>query len=115
MSKTGLRPIGFKVIIKPEEVDEKTVGGIIIPEAVKEQEKHAVTKGVLIEVADQAFTYAEIAEPNKPKVGDTVYYSRYAGTSIKGNDGQEYRLCNDEDITAVVIQSKKIDFKVTRL
>ena len=99
MNNSGIWPCEYKVLIQPKRVDEKTIGGIIIPESAKEKEKYVTVEGVLVAVGAIAFTDPDWLD--KPKVGDTVLYDKYAGTTIKGRDGEEYRLINDKEIGAV--------------
>lgn len=98
MNKSGIEPMEFKVLIAPKKVEEKTQGGIYLPDQARDKERFAMQEGVLVAVGALAFT-----EPNwleKPKVGDTVMFDRYAGGLIKGRDGEEYRLINDKEISA---------------
>lgn len=97
----GLRPMEFNVLIFPEQVEETTKGGIILPDSVKEADKAAANRGLLVAISPVAFDFAEFKDV-KPRVGDHVWYGRYAGTEVKGRDGRTYRLCKDRDIGAVI-------------
>lgn len=99
MNQSGLKPVEYKIIIEPEEVERKTESGIILTEKVTEREKMAQVRGKLIAVGGNAF---EDWLPPIPQVGDTVSYAKYAGLIVEGSDGKEYRLANDKDITAIV-------------
>lgn len=98
---SGINPVQYQVLVKPVEVDEKTAGGIILPEATKEKDDHASDEGKLIAMAAAAFKFDANAEANAPDVGAHVVFARFAGKRIKGNDGVEYRLMNDKDVIAV--------------
>jgi chaperonin GroES len=105
MSKhpSGILPTEFKVLIEPETVEEKTKGGIILPDETKERDQFAQMKGTLVAVSPLAFTYADWAsEDDKPKPGDKVLFAKYAGAKVTGMDGREYRLANDKDVAAVL-------------
>ena len=91
-----IRPFGVRVLVKPEEVEQKTDGGIYIPETVMEKDKFAVMIGTLVGVGEIAFTDPDWLD--KPKVGDTIIYDRYSGATVTGKDGEEYKLMNDDDI-----------------
>jgi chaperonin GroES len=91
----------YKVLVKPEEVEEKTKGGIYIPEQAKDKEKFAKQEGVLIAVGAIAFTDPDWLE--RPRVGDRVLYDKYAGCTVKGKDGENYRIINDKEIGAVLV------------
>jgi chaperonin GroES len=85
-----VKPIGDRVLIKIEQMEEKTASGIYIPQTA--QEKTQV--GKVTEVGDDK-------DVIKVKVGDKVMYDKYAGTSIK-IDGDEHLLLRMADILAVV-------------
>jgi chaperonin GroES len=100
MNDSGIHPVEFKVLIKPVAVEDKTQGGIFIPDSLKEKNKYATDKGTLLAVGAIAFTEPSWLEC--PQVGDTVLFDRYAGGLVKGVDGEEYRLINDKEIQAVL-------------
>lgn len=99
LNESGILPVEYKILIKPEDVERKTESGIILTEKVTDREKLAQVRGVLIAVGGNAFE--DWQEPI-PKVGDTISYAKYAGLIVKGNDDVEYRLANDKDITAII-------------
>lgn len=100
----GLQPVEFNVLIAPEVIEEKTAGGIFLTDTIKDTDRNAATRGRLVAVSPVAFDYAEWPEGSrKPKVGDEVWYGKYAGTLIQGRDGKDYRILKDRDIGAVVI------------
>ncbi len=88
----GLKPLGSRVIIKKMEAEEKTVGGIILTSAAKEKPQSAEVVAVGPGTKD---------EPMEVKVGDTVIFSKFAGTDVK-YDGCEYTIMNQSDILAIV-------------
>lgn len=98
----GIEPIEFKVLVEPHKVQERTKGGIVLPEVVLEKDQHASMEGIIAAVSPLAFTYEEWPKGYaKPVAGDTVIFARYSGITVKGNDGVEYRLMNDKDVVAV--------------
>lgn len=100
---SGLVPVEYKILIEPEEVEETSKGGIVLAVSTTEKEKMAQVRGKLIAVGGNAFE--DWREPI-PKVGDSVYYAKYAGIMVKGKDGREMRLTNDKDVTAIVVESE---------
>jgi len=93
----------YNVLIAPEEVETKTAGGIILPDAIGEQKQLAAQRGRLVMVGYQAG--AEIwpkAGAARPEVGDMIFYAKYAGTMITGADGREYRAVKDKDVIAII-------------
>lgn len=105
VNTSGMQPIEYKVLVKPHdplETDEQlksaTKSGILLPPT--EREAAAQVKGVLIAKGGIAFhDFGDI----RPEIGDVVYYAKYSGLVIKGDDGVEYRLMNDKDVAAIVI------------
>lgn len=100
-SKHGLTPIEYKVLIKPVEAAKK-IGNIHLADETVERDQHAATEGEVIAVSPMAFTYETWPTGSRePEVGDQVVFARYAGMKIRGNDGVEYWLVNDKDITCI--------------
>ena len=98
-NKAGIDPIQYKVLILPDTVESEMESGLFIPDTVKEKEQAAAVRGVLVAMGTQAFEEIEI---KKPVVGERVLFSKYAGMIVMGNDKVEYRLCNDQDICAII-------------
>lgn len=99
---SGLRPIEYNVVVKPDPVEEKTAGGIIIPINKTERDKLAIDEGTLVAVSPHAFSYADWPEGEEPpKPGARVMFARYAG-SLHERNGVEYRILKDKDLVAVV-------------
>lgn len=96
---SGISPLDVKVLVKPDAVEEKTAGGIILADTTKEQKKYAATRGTLIDHGANAFN--EWGDVTKPKPGDRVIFAQYAGLRIKGDDGEDVVLMNDEDLVGV--------------
>jgi chaperonin GroES len=79
MGKLNIKPLADRVVIEPSQAEEKTSGGIIIPDTAKEKPQ----KGVVVSVGP-----GKKDEPMTVKEGDLVLYGKYAGTeiSIEGGD-----------------------------
>jgi co-chaperonin GroES (HSP10) len=88
-------------MVRPESFEEKTEGGIIIPESSREREEMGHVKAKLVAVGSQAFEDIE-EKSQRPVEGMTVTIARYSGYLIKGKDGLNYRIINDTDIVAVL-------------
>ncbi len=98
----GIDPIEYNVVIAPAKTAEK-IGSLFIPEDVQESSSLAMQVGRIIAMSPIAFNYdtwPKDAEP--PKVGQLVWFARYAGAMFEGMDGQQYRIVKDKDIGAVV-------------
>ena len=88
----GIKPLGARVVIKKLEAEEKTMGGIILTSAAKEQPQTAEVVAVGPGTAD---------EPMELKAGDKVVFAKYAGTDVKFQ-GEEYTIMQQADILAVI-------------
>jgi len=88
----NVKPLADRVLIEPAAAEEKTIGGIIIPDTAKEKPK----RGTVIAAGN-----GKVDEPMTVKVGDTVLYGQYSGTEIK-IDGKDYLIMRESDIFAVV-------------
>ena len=88
----NVKPLADRVIIEPAPAEEKTSGGIIIPDTAKEKPK----KGKVIAAGN-----GKKDEPVTVKKGDTVLYGQYSGTEIK-IDGNDYLIMRESDIFAIV-------------
>lgn len=88
--------------MRPKPVDQKTKGGIILPDEHKDREQYAQMEGELIAVSPLAFSYADWGAAQPPKAGDRILFAKFAGARVTGRDGVEYRLVNDKDIAAVL-------------
>lgn len=96
---SGLQPVEYKVLIKQDETEKVTDGGIVLPKETTEKEQWAEVKATLIAVGGKAFH--DFGDPN-PRPGDRVVVRQYAGYKIKGKDKIEYQVCNDKDITLII-------------
>lgn len=107
---SGCTPIGDKILIKPDIFLEQSEGGVFMPDQFKERMQLSTQSGVIVAVGDDAFTWsADRMRPfggYKPKVGDRVYFERYAGAEVQGDDAQDYRLIEDKQIGAVIEVAK---------
>ena len=92
-----IKPLGDRILIKPLEAEDKTKGGIILPDTAKEKPQEgkviAVGKGKMLESGK--------IEPSEVKPGDKVLYGKYSGTEIKIN-GEEHLIVREEDVLAII-------------
>ena len=131
MNKSGVTPVGDRVLVRPDVIEEKTEGGIIIPNQHRDKHQAAQMAGVLVAVGEDAWmdrvTTVERLIDSQMKVverrttgysksfaevGDRVCFAQYNGRNFEGEDGIQYRLLNDEDITGLV--SESVDFTEMR-
>ena len=90
--KLIVTPLHDRVIVKPAPAEEKTAGGIIIPDTAKEKPQ----RGVVIAAGP-----GKKDEPMSVKAGDTVLYGKYAGTEIQ-IDSDDLLIMRESDILAIV-------------
>jgi chaperonin GroES len=99
-NESGINPVGWRVLIKPQEVKEVSKGGIILTtENTKEREQMANTTGIVVAMGDQC--YADEPTP-WCEVGNKVIFGKYAGLLYLGKDGLQYRMINDKEITGIL-------------
>ena len=101
-NKSGIHPTGHHVLVLPDEVKEKTKGGIYLAPQGREQEQRAATKGRLIAIGPSAWKEFADGEP-WAKIGDYISFAKYASINMKGSDSKDYALLNDQDILAVFL------------
>jgi chaperonin GroES len=93
----NLKPLGDRVVVQHVEQEEKTSGGVFLPDTAKEKPQEGVVRAVGTgRVLDNGTTL-----PMSVKVGDRVIYSKYSGSEIK-IDGQEYLIVSEKDVLAIV-------------
>ena len=131
MNSSGVSPCGDRVLVLPDVIEEVTEGGIILPTMDVQKHQLGQVAGVLVAVGPDAWMdrttntkrlidgHLKLVEQkttgySKPfaKVGDRVCFARYNGQIVPGEDGKDYRLLNDEDITATI--SESVDFTELR-
>lgn len=92
MSKVNIKPLADRVLVQPAAAEEKTSGGIIIPDTAKEKPQRGTVVAVGTGTKDNPVTL---------KAGDNVLYGKYAGTELSF-DGQDYLIMRESDIYAVI-------------
>ena len=92
-----IRPLGGKVLIKRLEAEEKTRGGIVLPDTAKEKPQ----KGTVLAVGDGALLKDGGRGKFQVAKGDEVLFASYGGTEIKV-DGEEYMLMDESEVLAVL-------------
>ncbi len=92
-----IRPLQDRVIVKRIEEEEKTKGGIIIPDTAKEKPQ----QGRVVAVGKGKVSEEGKVTPLDVKVGDRVLFGKYAGSEVK-LDGEEHLIMREEDILGVL-------------
>lgn len=89
MTKTNIKPLGARVLVRPETAEEKTSSGIVLPDTASKEKPQ---RGTVLAVG---------AEQKDVKKGDTVIFKKYAPTEIK-IDNEELYILDEEDVLAVI-------------
>jgi len=93
-----IRPLADRIVVKPLEAEEKTKGGIVLPDTAKEKPHEgkviAVGKGKVLDSGN--------IHPLEVKVGDRILYGKYSGNEITTKEGDELLIMREEDILAII-------------
>jgi chaperonin GroES len=92
-----LKPLSDRIVIKPAVAEEKTKGGIILPDTAKEKP----VVGEVVAVGPGKVTDDGKKVPMEVKVGDKVLYGKYSGTEVTV-EGEEYLIMREADVFAIV-------------
>ncbi len=98
----AFRPLGDRVLVKRVEDEEKTKGGIIIPDTAKEKPQ----EGEVIAVGPGARDETGKIQPLDVKVGDRILFGKWSGTEVK-LDGQDLLIMKESDILGVLEPTKQ--------
>jgi len=105
-NKSGIIPLGHKVLIKLTKLEKKTIGGIIIPDDVLDKEQFAGQVAEVYDLGPAAFSIGISDLPlewkTSPKVSSKILINKYAGIGVQGLDKEDYRLINDSEILAIL-------------
>jgi len=96
-AKTDIQPLDDRVVVRPLEAEERTAGGIVLPDSAKEKPQQgmilAAGPGKLLDNGDRGGLSV--------KVGDRVFYGKYAGTEVKV-EGEELKIMRESDILGIL-------------
>ncbi len=103
LNTSGIRPLEYKVLVLPKEIETKTKGGLFLPETKVEKDGFQRREGILVAVSPMAFTFPDWpdGEP-KPQIGDRVMFARYQADEVAGKDGQTYWIMADKAVMAII-------------
>lgn len=98
-NESGIHPQGDRVLVRVEEIEEVTPGGIVVPKTELRKHEAAQMAATLIAVGNDA--WSDYAQPFA-SIGDRVLYQRHSGIQLRGKDEKLYRIVNDTDIIATL-------------
>ncbi|MFK7737466.1 MAG: co-chaperone GroES [Pirellulaceae bacterium] len=96
-TSVNLQPLGDRIVVKRDEGNEKTEGGIFLPESAKDKP----TRGTVVSIGDGKLLDDGSRSELQVKEGDVVLFTSYAGENIEIGD-QEYLLMSESDVLAVI-------------
>jgi chaperonin GroES len=99
MAKIKIRPLDDRVVVEPIEAEEKTAGGIVLPDSAKEKPQ----RGTVVAVGPGKLLDSGKRGELSVNVGDEVIYGKYGGTDIEIN-GDEVKILRESDILAKVVK-----------
>lgn len=97
MKDQKIQPLGDRVLVEPLEAEEKTSGGIVIPDTAKEKQQ----KGKIVAVGKGRVAEDGKVTPLEVKVNDQILFGRYSGTEVK-LAGTDYLIIKEDDILAII-------------
>jgi chaperonin GroES len=95
--KLQLKPLADRVVVKKLEAEEKTAGGIVLPDTAKEKPQ----QGEVLAIGPGKLNDKNVREPLEVKVGDKVLFAKYSGTEVK-IEGVDYLILAERDILAII-------------
>jgi chaperonin GroES len=98
MAKIKIRPLDDRVVVEPIEAEERTAGGIVLPDSAKEKPQ----RGTVVAVGPGRLLDSGQRGELSVDVGDEVIYGKYGGTDIEIN-GEEVKILRETDILAKVV------------
>jgi chaperonin GroES len=101
VNTSGFQPCEYKVLLKLDPPEERTKGGIILPEEAKEKEQRESVISTLVARGGNAF---EDWQRPWPELGHRVRTVKHPGPQFKGVDGQMYMTCQDKDVIGIVME-----------
>lgn len=96
-SEIKVRPLHDRILVRRLQEDQKTAGGIIIPESAKEKPQ----RGEVVATGKGRVTEDGKTLPLEVRAGDTILFGKYSGTELK-LDGHEYLMMREEDVLGVL-------------
>lgn len=101
-NESGIEPLGHRVLLKPILTERVTEGGIVIPEVSAEKEDKAQIRAVVVAYGPTAWKAEGLGGVPWARTGEKVVIGKYAGVFLKGKDGVNYRVVNDDELQAKI-------------
>ena len=114
-SKMFPQPLGWKVLVHPNQAKKQTAGGILLPNQSLDNEEYLTAHGIILAMGELAYRDRDTGSAWKgewPKTGDRITYGKYAGQKLTVN-GVKLLLLNDDEITSILPEGASITSYVT--
>jgi len=95
------KPLGHRVLVKTDKIEEKTRGGLYVPENALERKQAEHVYGTVEGIGATAWKAFDDGNP-WAEVGDRVVFAKYGGFLLRDDNGNEFRILNDEDLVAKI-------------
>ncbi len=110
MPNIPYKAVGDIVLVAIKSAEEKSKGGIILPQDNVNKMTEAATEGVMISCGSKVFDFLDDDAVDTPAVGDNVIFTKYAGVRInEDNELEEYRLIRDKDILGIKEKAETVN------
>ncbi len=93
-----VRPLGDRIVVRREDAQEKTAGGIVLPDSAKNKSQ----RGTVLAVGTGKMLKDGTRRPAQVNVGDRILFTAWAGDEYKDREGQQILIMREEDILAVL-------------
>ena len=93
-----IKPLADRIVVRTLEAEEKTKGGIFLPETAKEKPQ----EGKIVAVGRGKVLDNGHVQPLELKVGDRILYGKYSGSEITTKEGEELLIMREEDVLAII-------------
>ena len=93
-----IKPLADRIVVRPLEAEEKTKGGIVLPETAKEKPQ----EGKIVAVGRGKVSDTGHVQALELKVGDRILYGKYSGSEITTKEGEELLIMREEDVLAII-------------
>ena len=100
-------PQGYRLLVKPREIEVKTAGGIILADSTREAQKYAVVCSQVISLGEDCYTDMEKSKTQWCKKGDWILTGKYVGLKFT-YEGEESSIINDDEVVATIPDPTKI-------
>ena len=104
-------PMGWKILVQPNQIKQQTKGGILLPSQAKDNEAYLTAHGTVAGIGELAYRDRNTGQKWKqeiiPKISDRVTYGKYAGQKLVIN-GVRFLLLNDDEITSILPEGVEV-------